>query len=62
QVVDWYYSNEEQLSQVKYVVLEEQVVDTVLEAAKVSDSECSYQDAIKPAAPEEAEASEEEQA
>ncbi|KEQ16143.1 trigger factor [Endozoicomonas numazuensis] len=62
QVVDWYYSNEEQLSQVKYVVLEEQVVDTVLEAAKVSESECSYQDAIKPAAAEEAEASEEEQA
>ncbi|WP_422138084.1 trigger factor [Endozoicomonas sp. ALC020] len=60
QVIDWYYSNEEQLSEVKYVVLEEQVVDTVLEAAKVSDSECSYQDAIKPAAPaEEAEASEE---
>lgn len=65
QVIDWYYSNEEQLSEVKYVVLEEQVVDTVLEAARVSDSQCSYQDAIKPAAPaetEEAEASEEVQA
>ena len=49
QVIDWYYSNEEQLSQIKYVVLEEQVVDTVLSAAQVSEKECSYQDAIKPA-------------
>ena len=49
QVVDWYYSNEEQLSQIKYVVLEEQVVDTILNAAKVSEKSCSYQDAIKPA-------------
>ncbi|AMO56288.1 trigger factor [Endozoicomonas montiporae] len=55
QVIDWYYSNEQQLSQVKYVVLEEQVVDTVLENAKVSEAEVSYQDAIKPAAPEAAE-------
>ena len=49
QVIDWYYGNEEQLSQIKYVVLEEQVVDTVLSAAQVSEKECSYQDAIKPA-------------
>lgn len=48
-VIDWYYNNEQQLSQVKYVVLEEQVVDTILESAKVSDTPCSYQDAIKPA-------------
>lgn len=62
QVIDWYYSNEEQLSQIKYVVLEEQVVDTILEAAKVSEKECSYQEAIKPAAPAEAEESAEETA
>lgn len=49
QVVDWYYSNDEQLSQIKYVVLEEQVVDTILEAAQVSEKACNYQDAIKPA-------------
>ena len=61
QVMDWYYSNDEQLSQVKYVVLEEQVVDTVLDAAQVTDIQCSYQDAIKPAeqaAAEETEAAE----
>ncbi len=49
QVIDWYYSNDEQLSQIKYVVLEEQVVDTILEAAQVSEKTCSYQEAIKPA-------------
>ena len=62
QVIDWYYSTEQQLSQVKYVVLEEQVVDTVLEAAKVSEAEVSYQDAIKPAAPEAAEEEQNEEA
>ena len=49
QVIDWYYSNDEQLSQIKYVVLEEQVVDTILDAAQVTEAQCSYQDAIKPA-------------
>ncbi|MGI9274302.1 MAG: trigger factor [Endozoicomonas sp.] len=62
QVVDWYYSNDEQLSQVKYVVLEEQVVDTILESANVSEKQCSYQEAIKPAAPADAEADEAESA
>ena len=61
QVIDWYYSNEQQLSQVMYVVLEEQVVDTVLASAKVSEAEVSYQDAIKPAAPEAAPEAAEEQ-
>ena len=49
QVIDWYYSNNEQMSQLKYVVLEEQVVDTILESAQVADKPCSYQEAIKSA-------------
>ncbi len=49
EVIDWYYSNNKQLSQLKYVVLEEQVVDTILESAQVTDKPCSYQEAIKPA-------------
>ncbi|PJE79292.1 Trigger factor [invertebrate metagenome] len=60
EVVDWYYKNEQQLSQVKYVVLEEQVVDTILEVAQLEDEPCSYQDAIRPvASAEDAEAKEE---
>ena len=46
-VVDWYYNNEEHLSQVKYVLLEEQVVNTILNSANISERQCSYQEAIK---------------
>jgi len=41
-VVDWYYSNKEQLSQLENVVLEEQVVDWVLDQAKVEDEQTSF--------------------
>ena len=46
QVVQWYYSNQEQLQGVESMVLEDQVVDNLLEKAKVSDEKCSYQEAI----------------
>ena len=49
QVVKWYYQNEQQLNEVRSVVLEEQVVDTVLKQAKVTDKHVSYEDAVKPA-------------
>ena len=49
QVVSWYYKNEQQLGEVRSVVLEEQVVDTVLQKAKVTDKQVSYEEAVKPA-------------
>ena len=49
QVVAWYYKNEQQMNEVRSVVLEEQVVDTVLQKAKVTDKTVSYEEAIKPA-------------
>lgn len=49
QVVEWYYKNEQQLEDVRAVVLEEQVVDTVLSKAKLTDVTVSYEDAVKPA-------------
>ncbi|HLT03421.1 MAG TPA: trigger factor [Pseudomonas sp.] len=49
QVVAWYLKNEKQLNEVRSVVLEEQVVDTVLEKAKVTDKAVSYDEAVKPA-------------
>jgi trigger factor len=52
QVVDWYYSNDQQLSQVENMVLEEQVIDLILSKAQVTETECSYEDAIKPPAPD----------
>jgi len=49
QVVSWYYKNDEQLNEVRSVVLEEQVVDTVLQKASVTDKAVSYEEAVKPA-------------
>ncbi len=54
-VIDYYNSNKEQLSQVEALVLEDQVVDALLADAKVTDVAVSYEDALKPAAPEAAE-------
>ncbi|WP_297835914.1 trigger factor [Pseudomonas sp.] len=48
QVVSWYYKNDEQLNEVRSVVLEEQVVDTVLQKASVTDKSVSYEEAVKP--------------
>jgi len=39
------------LGQIKGLVLEEQVVDQLLAAAKVADVTVSYEDAIKPEQP-----------
>lgn len=55
QVIDWYYGNQEMLGQVQNLVMEDQVLDLLLESAKVSEVEVSYEDAIKPAAPAAAE-------
>jgi trigger factor len=46
QVVNWYYSNEENLASVKSVVLEDQVVEKILESANVTDKQCSYEEAV----------------
>ncbi|KUJ80229.1 trigger factor [Microbulbifer flavimaris] len=48
EVVEYYYSNRELLSGVESVVLEDQVVDFVLDSAKVKEVESSYDDVIKP--------------
>lgn len=46
EVVNWYYSNPDQLSGVESRALEDQVVARLLEDAEVVDEPCSYQDAI----------------
>ncbi|WP_421864113.1 trigger factor [Motiliproteus sp.] len=55
EVIDYYYGNQEQLAQVEALVLEDQVVDLLASQAKVTEEAVSYQDAIKPAQPEEVE-------
>ena len=47
EVVQLYYSNQQLLQQVESSVLEEQVVDWVLENAKVTPKEMSFQEVIE---------------
>ena len=53
EVINWYYSNQEQLASVESKVLEDQVVEKLLESASIEEKPCSYQEAIAPAAQEE---------
>jgi len=46
QVINWYYSNQEQLSQIEMAVLEDQVVEHILENASVVESDSTYDDII----------------
>lgn len=46
QVINWYYSNEAQLSQIQMSVLEDQVVDMVLAKASTTEVQRSYQEVI----------------
>ncbi len=55
QLINYYYSNEQALSQVQGLVLEEQVVATLLEKMSVETVEMSYEEAIQPPPPAEEE-------
>ncbi|MEO0436133.1 MAG: trigger factor [Pseudomonadota bacterium] len=46
EVVSWYYENNEQLASVESKVIEDAIVDKLLDGANVSDSDCTYQEAI----------------
>ncbi|MFO1391093.1 MAG: trigger factor [Agitococcus sp.] len=48
QVVQWYYSNKEQMAQVQSAVLEDQVVDLILAAAQITDKAVSYEELLRP--------------
>jgi len=46
EVIDYYYSNEQQLASVESKVLEDQVVEKLLEGANITERECTYQEAV----------------
>ena len=48
QMIDWYYSNSDQLNQIEQMVLEDQLVDWVLEKAKVTNDSISFDDLMNP--------------
>ncbi len=42
EMVNWYYSNQQQLQQVESSVIEDQVIDFILESAKVTEKNCTF--------------------
>ena len=48
QMVNWYYSNQEQLQQVESMVMEQQVVDLILGQAKVKNKSFSFDELMNP--------------
>ncbi len=51
EVIDYYASNQEQLALVQNIVLEEQVVDWVMEQAKIEDVESGFEEITAPQQP-----------
>lgn len=47
-VVNWYYSNEDQLKSIEHMVLEDQVVDTVLADATITEEVTDFQSITNP--------------
>ncbi len=50
EVIKWYYSDKEQLANIEAMALEEAVIDLILDSAKISESNVSYEEALKPPA------------
>ena len=48
EVVNWYYSDRERLSDIESNVLEDQVVEWILETAQISDEITSFDEVLKP--------------
>ena len=46
EVINWYYSNQEMLSEVEALVVEDQAVEKLLEKAVVSEKSSSYDDVV----------------
>ena len=47
EVIEYFKNDKQQRAQIEAVVLEDQVVDYILAAAQVSDTEVSYEDLLK---------------
>jgi trigger factor len=48
EVIDWYFNNQQQLQGVQSLVLEDQVVESLLARAKVTEKAGSYEEVLKP--------------
>ncbi|WP_101759432.1 trigger factor [Oceanicoccus sp. KOV_DT_Chl] len=50
EVVNYYYSNQQQLQEIQAMVLEDSVVEKLLSIAKVTEKKCSYDEVMAPEA------------
>ena len=48
EVVNWYYSNRDQLTQVQNMVIEDQIVDLILARAKTTEKSIGFKDLMQP--------------
>ncbi len=48
EVINWYYSNKDQLANIESVAMEDAVIDLILSDAKVNEVKTSYEEALKP--------------
>ena len=48
QFVSWYYKNDQKMNEIRSVVLEEKVVDTILQKAKITEKVVSYEEVVIP--------------
>ncbi|MCK4840891.1 MAG: trigger factor [Methylococcales bacterium] len=46
-IIDWYYSDEKRLNEVKQMVLEDQTIELIVSQAKVSDETVSFDDVME---------------
>jgi trigger factor len=53
EVINYYYSNQQQLQEIQSMVLEDSVVDKLMEQGTVTDKVCSYDEVMAPPAPPE---------
>ncbi len=56
EVINYYYGNQQQLQQIESMVVEDMVVDNLLAQGLVTEKACSYEEALAPPAPADAEA------
>jgi len=49
QVVSWYYQDQERLSEIEGMVIEDKVIDLVVSRARCTDTPMSFEEALKPA-------------
>jgi trigger factor len=50
EVIKWYYGDKEQLANIEAMALEEAVIDLILDSAKITETNVSYEEALKPTA------------